>query len=392
MRCPALRRLVVAAICAAEACGLPVAVRAQGKAVSPAEADVILPDCPVAALGLSALFAVLELELEHDGVRHISLVRSQRRDDVATIEVALACKPGAHQVLLRVGNPPYKEVHRAMDITDLPRRLRARAVAIAAAELARSTWSNAPLADEVGDAPPPDADVVESAEPVSGSPRSETTGESTEADARPPPAPRTATAQPIAKLPDKVGDPSPQGRSKRRRLDFAAGPEARWFLSARSPAFGGRAATRIGRFQAGADVLYTYDPRFAAPSKLGLAAGWAAFDLVVRESGIWRLSTSPRIAAGAGWARVQASSQGSSLLVPPDVYPSAPADATAGLYVEGSLVAALSARTGSGWLFVLGLEAGLGWGIAPGCDSLQPGVRSSFGAILLVEHPFREVR
>jgi hypothetical protein len=374
-----LRKLVVAALCLAVGLGLPLAVRADGKPSPPAEADLILPDCPVAALGVHALFTALELELGHDGIPRIRLETSQERDDVATIEVSLVCQPGASQILLRVRNSPHIEVQRAMDISDLPRRLRARAVALATAELARSTWLNPSLPDKVGDLPPSDAGDAESAKRI---------GESSQAGKPDPPAPRPATAPSTTMLPDRVVDPLPFERSKRSRLDFAAGPTARWFLSGSSPTFGGRAAVRVGRFQAGADVLYSYDARFASPSKLGLVVAWSAFDVFARERGIWRFSTGPRLAAGAGWARVPASSQGSPLPVPPGTQPSAPADTTSGLYLEGALVAALLARTGTGWMSGLVLEAGLGRGIAPGRDSLQPGTMSNFGLCLLVEYQF----
>jgi hypothetical protein len=352
----------------------------------PPEADVILPDCPAAALGARALLAALELELEYDGIRRISQVSSQRQDEVATIEVALECEPGADQVRLRVRNSPYQEVHRAMDIADLPRRLRVRAVALAAAELARSTWSNSPRPAEVEDAPPVDADASadKSARPSDESP--------TGSKPPPPPPPRPATEPPTTKLPDKVPALSPQGRLKRRWLGFAAGPATRWFVPAASPAFGGRVAAHIGRLQAGADILYSYDSRFTAATKLGLAIGWAAFDVFARERGSWRLSTGPRLAAGAGWSRTptsnQKSPQGSPLPASPDEQPATAAGATRGLYLEGALVTDLLACTAAGWRFTLGMEAGLGWGIAPGRDSLQPSIRPNVGASLLAGHDF----
>ena len=383
MNRPAL--LVVAAIGATTARGAPLAVGAEGMAGPPAEANVILPDCPAAALGARALLAALELELEYDGIRRISQVSSQRQDDVATIEVALDCEPGANQVRLRVRNAPYQEAHRAMDIADLPRRLRVHAVALAAAELARSTWANSPRPAEVEDAPLVDADASagKSAQP---------SGESPAGSKPPPPPPRPATEPPSAKPPDKGPALSPQGRLKRRWLGFAAGPATRWFVPAASPALGGRVAAHIGRLQAGADILYSYDSRFTAATKLGLAIGWAAFDVFARERGSWRLSTGPRLAAGAGWSRTptsnQESPQGSLLPASPDGQPAAAAGTTRGFFLEGALVVDLLACTAAGWRFTLGMEAGLGWGIAPGRDSLKPSIRPNVGASLLAGHDF----
>jgi hypothetical protein len=379
----ALHKLGIAAICAAESLGVPLAVGAEGTGGPPAEADVMLPDCPAVALGARALLAALELELRHDGVRRINPVPAQRTDDVTTIEVRLDCEPGANQVLLRVRNAPYQEAQRAMDITDLPRWLRARAVALAAAELARSTWSNSPPLAQVEAASPPHADAGNSTQ----------SSRTSSATSRPPPPPaRPAAEPPAAKLPDRLAVPSPSGRLKRRWLGLAVGPEARWLAPATVPLFGARVAVRIGRWQVGADALFLHDSRFTAATVLGLTVGWAAFEAFARERGSWRFSTGPRLAAGAGWSRVpvngQGTPEGSPLPATPDGQSAAAEETTRGLYLEGSLAAGIQARTAAGWLFALDLDAGLGWGIAPGKDSPQPSIRPSVGIGLLAGRDF----
>jgi hypothetical protein len=349
----------------------------------PAEADVILPDCPAATLDAHALLAALELELDHDGIRRINLVPAQRPGGVATLEVALDCGPGAHEVRLRVRNDPHPEVHRAMAIADLPRRLRARAVALAAAELARSTWSSAPRPAEVEGSPAAETDgnAGESAGPRPASPATN-------------PSPlRPVTEPPAAVVPPAVATPLPPSPPQRSWRGVSAGPAARWFLSAAGPAFGGRAAARLGRLRVGADVLFSYDSRFTAATKLGLALGWVAWDALARERGRWRFSTGPRLAAGAGWARTpmiisQEGPLGAPLPASPDAPAPAPAEATRGWYVEGALAAELQARTATGWLVTLEIEAGLGWGIAPGRDSVQPSLGPNVGASLLAGHGF----
>lgn len=62
------------------------------------------------------------------------------------------------------------------------------------------------------------------------------------------------------------------------------------------------AIPRFGRWQAGADVLASYDKRFANPTALGLAGGWLSFDIFATERGFWCMATGPRLAAGAVFA------------------------------------------------------------------------------------------
>jgi hypothetical protein len=346
-------------------------------AAVPVEVDVILPDCPAAGLAAEALLAALELELGHDGIRRVNLLPAPGTDGEATIEVVLVGGPDAQQVRLRIRGAPDHAAERDMYIADLPRRLRPRGVALAAAELARWAWSSSPRAREMNDAAPPDAgagaDGLAAPSPA--------TADASAVPAAPAAATAAASALPGAATPLR---PSPS----RPPWGLAAGPAARWFFSAVGPALGGRAAAGVGRWRLGVDVLVSYDARFAAATKLGLATAWMGFEAWAVERGRWRLSTGPRLAAGAGWSRVPTENQqgplGGPVTASPD--PPAAAQSTRGWYVEGTQIVYLQARTASGWLCAAGLELGLGWGIAPGRDSVQPGLRPSAGVNVLAGH------
>lgn len=368
------RALVMVAMGALAMHGVSTALGAEG----PIEADVILPDCPAAALDARALFAALALELEHDGIRRVHQVAAQSPDAVTTIEAVIDCHAEAVQVRLRVRHARQQAAQRTMDMADLPRRLRVRAVALAAAELARSTWSGAV---RIETAPADDAGAE--ARPAVAS-------DAEDRKAIPPSPPRPTATPESAKAPHESAAVSPAARPRRRWGGFGVGATARWFLPAASPSFGGRAAVRIDRLQAGCDVLYGYASRFANRPTLALAVGWISVDALAREREGWRLSTGPRLAAGAGWASPSAISQESTLggPVPGSVEAESPTTETRGWYLEGALIAELRARTARGWMIALEMAAGLGWGTAPGRDSARPSLRPNLGASLLAGHNF----
>jgi hypothetical protein len=371
------RTFVVVAVGATGLSGVPLALGAEG----PGEADVILPDCPATALDARALFAALTLELEHDGVRRTHQVASPRSEAEMTIELAFDCHAEAVHVRLRVRDSRQHEAQRTMDVADLPRRLRARAVALAAAELARSTWSGASTLGQVEPTPPDDsgADTRPAAAPSDGSP-----------SAIMPSPPRPSETPNTAKPRHESAAVSPALSPQRRWRGLGLGATTRWFGFAASPSFGGRVAVRLDRLQVGADMLFGYASRFATSPSRALAVGWTSFDALARERGSWRLATGPRLSVGAGWASPAAINQEAPVGGPVSEPASAeiPAAATRGWYCEGALMAELRARTARGWLIALEMAAGLGWGTAPGRDSARPSLRPNLGASLLAGHGF----
>ncbi len=339
---------------------------------------MILTDCPEASLEFGALFAALRLELEHDGAISVAAVSTLRSEISASIEITIPCSPQAASVRIRVRSAKGARADRNMTLSDLPRSLRARAVALAAAELARSSW----LRSE----PSTESDASDSAPPAGAGPApAKTAGGAKTADGATSAATRFATA---SDPPNSSPAPPVLARPEARGASFvmAVGPTVRFFLPATTPAYGARASVRFNRFHAGSDFVAQFPGSFGRLA-LGVATIWAAWDVLFHERPRFRAGVGPRIALGVAWSPTYPRNMTGVLSAAGDTYDVSedPEQAQGGrtaFYAEGSFAANAFIKLGRGLTCGAILEAGVAWGAAATGQSEAVAADTSAGATI----------
>jgi hypothetical protein len=145
--------LVLGATCllsSASARAQGVTGEASETAAMPARVVLSPPSCNEALVG-ETLLRMLRVELAGDGVERVELATPGGEDEVALARVSIEaarCEPGASEFLVTVDDvATRKSVRRAVDLSDVPTANRARALALAVAELVRASWLELTLPD-----------------------------------------------------------------------------------------------------------------------------------------------------------------------------------------------------------------------------------------------------
>jgi hypothetical protein len=255
-----------------------------------APARVILrrSPCEVLSLEETAFARLIGIELAADGVTDVNLVDAAApipREPTAALAILSlegGCDASAPITVVIDDAATDKSVRRIVDLGDLPREARARALSLAAAELLRASWAELVLPG----APPPRAPV--------------------------PPLIRAVAAARVAR-PSRppLAAPSPPSLD-RPRPRFDAMIEGRLFFGTGLGMVGGRLGASIPlpsapllrlRFDAGAAHGGAVDP--LGEVNLWLASGALGLRVGVGAASAW-IEAGPRLELGAGFAEGRA--------------------------------------------------------------------------------------
>ncbi len=283
-------RVVIAALLTVATAG------AQPKPLVPERVDVVFPDCPREPFPYEAVLAALRVELALEGVARVNRLPSGDGADGARIVLLADCGGEVNAVVVEVVDPRTSGALRRTDLADVPPPHRPRAVALVAAELARSVWTRPQRRVEVDTA----AVVMDGAAL--------------------PDEPRAEPARPAAPLPTRT-DPGPDGSGARDADGTGEAPAAvplrdsltlapalvgRLFLSEPTALAGLGARLGWRRMFAGADGLAGRRDDPLGSVTFGVVAGVIGLDLLRREGEWVALRAGPRAAAGVATAAARA--------------------------------------------------------------------------------------
>lgn len=348
-------------------------------AVEPAESIALrsesvglrLPDCPEAGLDFESLSRALRLELALDSKSDLvaetasdsktnpiaeSALDSEAR---ASIEIELSCGAATSTVEIRFRDAKGKVVDRRVLLSDLPKPVRARAVALATAELVRS--ARASLADTKSELTAPSPGTVTD-EPGTVAQTTSTTSDA--------PGPAASPKSPEVLAPSSGSVSLTQGSMQlprnRKRVMIAVGPTTRFFPPATLPAWGGRAQAHLGRLRLGVDLVAAHVTNWRGSLALGMAEVGAGWELAAYDHPRYHFSLGPRIGAGVAWTPTHAwiavaVPTGASIGTPIPVAQPVEAGHTT-LYLEGALASDLFIHLGKHWSCGLTLELGVARG------------------------------
>jgi hypothetical protein len=296
---------------------------AQQPVAEPAQADtsvayVRLSECgapPWTHDQAAALSSALALELRSDGVDQIRAAEEGAEGATPLLELDVDCATTADFVLRARSAPAAPLDTRRMDLRDVPEPLRPRALALALAELLRTSRRTAALTT------PPATVVQADADAQSITPTSESTaGNATSAPAsEAAPAPTSANASPISDAaaiaphedtPDEQRDPEP-----RHALSIA--PSARWLPASSDALYGVAAGWEWLRLGAGINALFGRAGDTLGTTHFGLVHAVLSYQALRLRLARQVLYAGPALGAGFTWASAgtSASANGGSALL-----------------------------------------------------------------------------
>jgi hypothetical protein len=123
----------------------------------PASVRLVQPTCPTPPVDVVAFVALLRIELATDGVASVDVAGAPGQAPLAVISLEVTpCSADAREVLVTIDDAATrKSVRRAIHLGDVVPSGRARALALAVAELMRASWAELAMPD----VPPPVATV-----------------------------------------------------------------------------------------------------------------------------------------------------------------------------------------------------------------------------------------
>ncbi|MBN2196658.1 MAG: hypothetical protein JW751_27850 [Polyangiaceae bacterium] len=300
-RGPGLGRCLRAALATLALAG---GARAQSKPLAPDAVSVVFPDCPVEPFPYDASLASLRVELALEGVERVERARGDADPEGARIQVFADCGGEASAILVVVVDPRTSGASRRTDLAGVPAAHRPRALALVAAELARSVWTRPPSLADPPTTPPPAAGRSSEPNPSRPAP----------ADTRSEPTTRAAGAEAVGSEGRSRPRPRPQPQS-RSRARAERGPRPWWI----APSLAGRlfvpestllggAGLKLGwwRLRAGVDGLGGSRPDDLGSVTFGLVAGSVGFDLLTHEGRATRVRAGPRAALGLALSEAHA--------------------------------------------------------------------------------------
>ncbi len=327
-----LGTVVVSLSCRHVAHAQPTAPAPSKAPTTPVAVHLSLPNCPgTAPLDADALLGILTAELRGDGVDRVLVgVGTAGQDEsraLASIELTSAsCDSSVSEIDVAIEDAATnKRVSRRIALGDVTWLARARALALAVAELLRASW----LELTVPDAPAPDAPVAPAVR---------------EAVVR-----RLAAAIPAGSAASAVGEES-------RRLPPSTGASLvgvwRAYPSTDTPIYGGRASVAVPfltdslllRFDGG--VAFGAARDVLGDVTTGLAGAGGAVLFTSPRDATLAIAVGPRLEAGLAWA------SGSSVAA------TASSSSGSGFVASASLLGIVSLRIAATWRLVFELEGG----------------------------------
>jgi len=280
------------------------AARAQPRPLAPERVGVVLPDCPREPFPYDTTLAALRVELLLEGVARVERVSAEAGARDARIVILTDCGGEVSAVVVEVVDPRASGALRRTDLADVPPPHRPRAVALVAAELARSVWTRPPSRGEAaaagtdagrGETPAePSAEPARPATPLATPPA--------------PPAPPGAPEPVGADSRDATGDGVTSAASPaRHRLTASPAVVGRLFLSEPTALAGLGARLGWGRWSAGVDGLAGQREDALGSVTFGVIAGTIGVDLLRHEGELGALRAGARAAAGIATAAAHAS-------------------------------------------------------------------------------------
>lgn len=183
---------------------LSPAAAAQSKPTAPERVGIVVPDCPLEPFPFAASIAALRVELALEGVSLLEQLREEPPPGAVFLTISARCEDHASKVLIQVVDPRTAGASRETDLSDVPEEHRPRALALVAAELARSVWARPPATGEAPEEPVAAGSEAEGAPPGPRPPP----GTSSSAPTRRLAVPRTAPASLSSNASRPVNAPS----------------------------------------------------------------------------------------------------------------------------------------------------------------------------------------
>jgi hypothetical protein len=300
---------------------------------APVAVRVSLRECSgVAPLDSDAFLAILTAELRADGVDQVLVgLKTTARDEaggLAWIDLtAASCEPSAPEIDVSIEDAATnKRVARRIALGDVAAPARARALALAVAELLRASW----LELSVPDAPPSQIAV--------------------------PPAVREAVVRRVAAaVPTTMPSAAASGAESlrvERRTGISVAGAWRAFPSTYTAMYGGRAGvsfpflTRSLLLRLDGGALFGAARDVLGDVTIGLAGAGGAVLFASPRDATLAIAAGPRVEAGLAWA------SGSSAVV------TTSSSTGSGFVASASLLTTVSLRVAVAWRLVFELEGG----------------------------------
>jgi len=248
-----------------------------------------LSACPAPELDANSLAETVRSELEADGVGRVIAGPAAESDGALTVRVDCDVALTA-QVSLKA-NRTGRERHEQIALGDAAPSARARALALALAELVRADWpaltttASAPLADAAVASPSATPPTVEAKQPL------------------PTPATKPAPAVP-AHSPNIEQARAPRVAGPRAAaVTLAASARLRWFVDYQSVLLGGDLGVDYRVLRLRAEVLATSASDALGSASLGSAALCVGYRLLDWRLAPLTLAAYPMASAGVTWLR-----------------------------------------------------------------------------------------
>jgi hypothetical protein len=252
---------------------------------------VVLAGCvdPSAAhsppvLDAGALETALKLELEAEGVTAFEFTR-ERSAAATRAEIELPCEGTDEIVDVRLMDTRTEGARRTVDVSELPRPSRARAVAVVVAEMSRAVWFRAghprPL-----QAAEHDTSATSSAPETAVAPQGEHVN---------PPDESASTPSGRARAPVRA--------PKDRVWRVGGSAVARVFVPTPTALFGGEISGEHRRARLALEASWGGLRSSSGLVRFGLASAQGAYEVFAWSGTGQRLSLGPSVQLGAAWAR-----------------------------------------------------------------------------------------
>ena len=334
-----------------------VALPARAQPVAPPDrVGVELPACAPEPFDFAALIDHLRLELTHDGVRQVERTLTLGGGSPAVLQVSGPCAELPSRARISFMSAGTPKGSRVMDLSDVPKDLAPRALALAAAELLRAVWRGEPVEEAPPTATFEDAGAAGASSGEHGDTAPEAATQEPAPVAPSPAAPRAPAALPARTPPLIDSPPSRQGPSP---WLVGLGARGRWFADGGTLLYGAGADLGWRRLRVGVTGLLGTATDRLGDTSLRLAHGSVGYALLQHDVGATRLEGVPRGGLGAAWASGDATVDGAeeeSVTVP---------------YVD--VAAAIGARTqlSSSWSTAVELEGGFARGVRLEADERE---------------------
>ena len=295
----------------------------------PAAVLIVPPRCPASPpLAVEAFTSILTAELRADGVERVTVgplaATSEARSALATIVLTVQpCEATTRDVIVTIeDSTTSKRVARLITLGDVPDAARPRALALAVAELLRSSWLELALPD---------------VPPAHGA------------------APAAVREAVLRRLIGSLGlapesAPAPMRLERRREVDVDL--DWRFFSTAGTSSYGGHMAVAYGLstsplwLRADGSALFGTGHDSLGDVDVGLVSGGLALLYSTPREAAFAAAIGPRVELGVAWASGHSLDQATSSYV------------GSGFIATASALGAFHVRLADSWRLALELQGG----------------------------------